>query len=294
MQKDNLLFIHYPSGGYGFYLTRLMNRYLNGVVKVNDKFEFDALGTSHLLPLVYGHLHFNEHKNFDLSSSDPIYHDSIHQGNYVLIPCCPGINDDMMSDTMKDYPNSKFVRLWYDDRTWPLVFFNAIVKAMKGDINRDVHFDEKQFGSSEEWARRENFSLLLDSHCLRQEWKPNTHDRVHNVNIFSLLIDPASCLSDIANFLEVSTTTPQDLGEKHQDFLQCNPATVLHLKILDTVEHLNREQTLDWVEDLYWQGVINFYVEQKYDVLIPYNTYSNWFTDTAEIVTMAKNQGIKI
>lgn len=295
-KNNNLLLIYYPSGGYGFYLARLINRYVRNIVQVDDKFEFDSLGTSHLLPLVYGRIHWNQNRNdLELSSAAPMYHNSILQGDYVLIPSCPGINDDAIADTMDYYPNSKFIRLWYDDNTWPLVFYNSIVKAMRGDIDKDVCFDDKRFGSSDDWARRENYSLLLKDHYLRQEWKPRIDDRVHNVNIYSLLVDPLQCLIKIANFLGSSINNDcRDLDKKHGLFFQCNPGTTLHFKILDVVNRLNENQNLSWVKDLYWQAVVNFYIERKYDVIIPCNTYSNWFASTAEIVTMLENQGTKV
>lgn len=293
--SNKTIFIHYPSGGYGFYLTRLINRYVSGIVRVDDTFEFDSRGTSHSLPLVYGHVHFNQNGDFDPDSYDPRYHDSILSGNHVLVPYCPGINDDRISDTLEFFPQSRLIRLWYDDRTWPLVFFNAIVKALGGSVDKDVFFDPSLFGSSADWARRENFSLLFENHPLRMAWKDKTHDRVHNINILCLLTDPANSLQDIATFLGQSLEADHlDIQVDHRKFLQHNTMTVLHLEILTLLDDLRVNRALDWVPDIFWQAVINFYIKQRFGVEVPCNTYSDWFDHTEQIVIMLKKQGIEI
>lgn len=288
---NNLCFIHYPSGGYGFYLTRLINRYVSGIVKVDDDFSFDDLGTSHSLPLVYGDLHFNKIKNFNILAADVKYHCSIQQGDISLVPCCPGINSDLIPTTLNQYPNSLFLRLWYDDQTWPLVFYNAIHKAMQGNIDKDVEFNANLFDSCDDWAYRENFSLLCKNHNLRNEWKVVDHPRVHNINILSLLSNPIDCIKDIANFLNLSTDL-FDIDQKHRLFLNSNLGTVTHLKILDLVDNLTIDRQLSWIKELFWQGVFNFYVEKKYQITIPANCYSNWFTSTKNVVKMLKEQGV--
>ena len=293
--SSNVIFIHYPSGGYGFYLTRLINRYISGIVRVDDTFEFDSLGTSHSLPLVYGHVHWNKNRGFDPNSYDPRYHDSIVSGNNVLVPYCPGINDDRISETLEFFPQSRLIRLWYDDKTWPLVFFNTIVKALEGSVNKDVFFDPTRFGSSSDWARRENFSLLFENHPLRMAWKAKTHDRVHNINILSLLTDTENSLQDIAAFLGQSLqANHMDMQSKHQKFLQHNSMTVLHLEILTLLDDLRPNRALHWVPDLFWQAVINFYIKQRFGFEVPCNTYSDWFDNTEQIVIMLKKQGIEI
>lgn len=292
---ENLLFIHYPSGGYGFYLARLINRYISGVVKVDDRFSFDKTGTSHSLPLVHGHIHFNRTGKFSIENTDPIYRDSIQKGDYILVPHCPGINDDMISKTLIKYPKVKFLRLCYNDSVWPLIFYNAIVKAMNKDINEDVFFDAAKFGSNGDWARRENFSLLFKSHDLRQQWKPVTDDRICNIDLFSLLTEPEKTIKDIAKFLgRFVNPIIVDLDEKHRLFLNANPGTTLHLRILKMIDNLTIKQDLYWINELFWQAVVNFYIEEKYNFTILVNEYSDWFTNTSDLVKMIERHGIQV
>lgn len=285
VEHDNILLIDYPSGGYGFYLTRLINRYCSNIVRTEDTFEFDDLGTSHSVPLVYGDIHHNHNQILSRDRADPRYHQSINRGNIILVPYCPGITTDRIQDTLETYSKARLVRLWYDDRTWPLVFYNAINKALRGDVEVDIEFDPEKFGSSDSWARRENFMLLFKTHRLRNQWKPVTHPRIININILDLLINTEKCLCDIGGFLKISVAC-HDLDVKHRNFLKHNPAIGVHLSILHTLDRLQDTQDLSHIDQLYWQAVFNFYLETTNNISIPVNDFPDWFENTAQINKM--------
>jgi hypothetical protein len=289
-QSENLLLISYPSGGYGFYLTRLINYFVTNVVSTTDSFLFDDLGTSHSLPLVVGDIHFE--KNRTLTVGVEAYQFDIDQQKYILIPYCPGINSDNPNNVIDMFPNAKIIRLFYQDNTWPLVFQNCIVKAATGNTEDDIEFDAEIFGSSDAWARRENFELLFKNHHYRTMWKQ--HDTVLNIDIFTLLTDPQHCLHQIAGLINGSVTRMDELAIKHQQFLDANPNTVRHLEILDIVKSLAKDQDLSHINQLYQQAVLNFYIQLKFNFVIPSNDYANWFTNTKQIVTMLNNHEVKI
>ena len=293
LNKDskNLLLINYPSGGYGYYFTRLINSFVTNVVQTADLFEFDQLGTSHLLPLVAGDIHHEQNRN--LYSVNDCYQHDIDQQKYILIPYCPGIQNDTTTNLEVNFPNAKIVRLCYYDNTWPLIFQNCITKAAAGTLETDVEFDSKKFGSQENWARRENFSLLFENHHYRNMWGPHHHARFLNIDIFELLINPYSCLLKLANFIDGSVHHSDMLLAKHQQFLDANPNTTTHLEILRIVDSLNIKQNLMHIEHLYHQAVINFYIQTKFNFVIPSNDYADWFTNTKEIVTMLQDYGVK-
>jgi hypothetical protein len=288
----NLLLIDYPSGGYGFYLARLINSFVTNVVQTADLFEFDQLGTSHLLPLVAGDIHHEQIRN--LYSVDKRYQHDIDQQKYILIPYCPGIQNDTTTNLEITFPNAKIVRLCYYDNTWPLVFQNCIVKAAGGSLDTEVKFNSEIFGSQDNWARRENFSLLFENHHYRNMWKEYDHARFLNIDIFELLTNPYCCLSNVANFINGSIHHFDSLLDKHQQFLDSNPNTTTHLEILRIVDSLNIKQDLMHIEHLCHQAVINFYIQTKFNFVIPANDYANWFTNTKEIVIMLKDHGVNI
>jgi hypothetical protein len=175
-----------------------------------------------------------------------------------------------------------------------LVFQNCIVKAARGTVESDVEFKAEEFGVLDDWARRENFSLLFDRHHYRITWKEHVHDNWLNIDISELITDPKNCLEKVANFIGGSIINLHELPIKHQQFLDANPNTVQHLEILNIVKNLNVDQDLTHINQLYQQAVLNFYVQLEFNFVIPANEYANWFTNTKEIVTMLKDHGVYI
>jgi hypothetical protein len=288
----NLLLINYPSGGYGVYLTRLINKFVTNVVQTNDDFLFDDLGTSHSLPLVVGHIHYGVNRM--LHAADSTHWANIKKQKYILIPYCPGIPDDTTDNLKNNFPNAKIIKLCYQDNTWPLVFQNCIVKAVQGTSEANVEFDVEKFGVLDDWARRENFSLLFEHHHYRIMWKEHVHDNWLNIDISELITDPQNCLEKVANFIGGSMINLRELPFRHQQFLNANPNTVQHLEILNIVKNLNIDRDLTHINQLYHQAVLNFYVQLEFNFVIPANDYANWFTNTKEIVTMLKDHGVYI
>ena len=288
----NLLLIDYPSGGYGFYLARLINSFVTNVVRTPDLFLFDHLGTSHALPLVAGEIHAEQNRT--LRGVDIEYKKAIDQQKYIIIPYCPGIQNDSTDDLKKNFTHAKIIRLCYNDDTWPLVFQNCIVKAGTGTLEDNVEFDSKKFGSAENWARRENFSLICEHHYYRNMWKEYQHEKFLNIDIFKLLTNPRQCLVQIADFIKGTVIESSLLPVRHQQFFDANPNTLMHLEILHIVDSIGIEQDLTHISHLYHQAVLNFYIQLKYNFVIPANDYANWFTNTKEIVTMLKNHGIYV
>lgn len=291
-QSKNLLLVSYPSGGYGFYMARLINFFVTNVIKTSDLFQFDETGTSHLLPLVAGDIHFEQ--NHNLRSIDQIYQSDIDQQKYIIIPYCPGINNDNPYKIEKDFPNSKIIRLYYQDNTWPLVFQNCIIKAANDTLEKKVKFESERFGSSDDWAQRENYTLLCQHHELREKWKPHANKHWLNIDIYDLITNPHGCLYKVAEFIDGNLEQIDLLDHKHQQFLNANPHTVQHLANLQIVNDLLKEKSLNHITELYQQAVINFYVKCKFDFWVPPNDYADWFTNTTQIVKMLNQHGIRL
>lgn len=290
--KKHLLLINYPSGGYGHYLTRLINRFITNVVKTPDDFLFDSVGTSHQLSLVAGCIHFDQNKNL-ISISDH-YQPDIAQQKYILIPYCTGIQSDDVTMLTNTFTNAKIIRLYYKDDTWPLVFQNCIIKAALKTLETTVEFNDVAFGSSDDWAKRENYFLLLKNHHYRHMWNECRLPQFLNINIVNLLIDPENCLRSIANFIDGTIVDLDLLPARHQQFLDSNLNTVRHLEILDIVKNLRHNQNLRHIDHLYQQAVLNFYLQLRYNFEVPPNDYSDWFTNTTDIVKMLDDHNITI
>jgi hypothetical protein len=256
---QNLLLIQYPSGGYGYYLARLINSFVTMVVKTDDPFVFDHLGTSHSLPLIAGDIHHE--KPWTITAVNKEYQPDNDQQKYIVVPYCPGIENSTVDNLQKNFSKSKVVRLYFDDTTWPLVFQNCIVKAKRGKLEDDVEFNKDAFGSDQNWARRENFILLLENHHFRNLWRLYQHPNFLNINILSLLTNPEQCVTQVANFIGGATTQLDLLPMRHKQFLAANPNTVQYLEMLDIVNALDCPRSLTYIDQLYHQAVLNFFIQ---------------------------------
>jgi hypothetical protein len=173
------------------------------------------------------------------------------------------------------------------------VFQNCIIKALQGSLEENVKFDSSLFTSTDNWARRENYTLLNETHRFRQIWKPCHNSNFLNINIFDLINDPVQVIKNIANYIQ-ATVDATELLACHQKFLNANPNTVDHFKILHVISNLNQEHDLSSITNLYQQAVFNFYIKQKFNFEIPAYDYSDWFANTKEVVKMLKKHGVHI
>jgi hypothetical protein len=125
-------------------------------------------------------------------------------------------------------------------------------------------------------------------------WKAYNHERFLNIDIFELLVNPEQCLKHIASFINGSTEQLDTLPTRHQQFLAANPNTIRHLEILNLIENLQTDTDLQYLNQLYQQAVLNFYIQLKFNFVIPTNDYSDWFTNTSDIVKMIETHGVKV
>jgi hypothetical protein len=287
---SNLLVIEYPSGGFGFYVARLINQHINGVIKTPDSLEFDALGTSHLLETATITIGPVNRPTWELHVY-PEYQNQYKLGQYPVIPACPGINFGS-GNLNKQFPN--ITTIYYNDDTWPLVFYNCIYKAKQGDIVLDVSFNSNAFGSTDNWALRENYTLMLASSELRNQWSINSNNLSLSISVTEIIKNPKAVIKNIAKHYGLKVNSFDGLGDLHNKFLKSNPQINLHFSIIHAVENLNLLQDLGFVNSIYWQAVFNFYIQQKYQIEIPVNDYANWFTNTKDVVIMLNNLGVNI
>lgn len=279
--SSNLLLIQYPPGGFGFYIARLINSFVTNVVQTPDQFEFDRVGSSHLLPLVAGDIEYQRSR--DLYDPDPQYWPAIQAGQFVVIPHCPGMADDSLNRALTTFPRARILRVVYHDSAWPLVFQNCIIKAKLGTLENDVAFDHERYGSDADWAVRENYTLVLQGHDFRHLWKPYQAHNVYNLDVYTLLTNPAAALEFIAEIVGGQVHDIQDLPQRHQQFLSLNQNTADHLEIYSLATTLPPAIDLTHITDIYQQAVFNFYVQTEFKIEIPVNDYANWFQNTDQV-----------
>jgi hypothetical protein len=234
---------------------------------------FSSTGDSHSLDLVVPK-YFHE--------SWPGGIEFLTSKNYcVLID--NGINNE--SEQFKStFPDSTVIKICYSDRTWPVVARTMIDKAMLSSIQQQLLVDE--WNTDEPWARREKYFLYLRDHELRHAWKHTTGP--------ALYVDDMLTYQHLFGLLN-SFTSVEHFDKLWAKWRSANSKYIDPIKVAqDVIALVERRQSGDitYITNLWTQAVVYYYIWITYGVEVPHNDYSNWFTNTDDIVTMLANHGV--
>jgi hypothetical protein len=262
--------IWYPSGGFGHFVNSILSLYGDNFERPDNKnIEFSKTGDSHSLKLVapkyfsdtpYPEFTFDSTKNYS-----------------VLID--NGINNtDKLF--LKTFADSKVIKLHYDDLSWPVVANTLIVKASKSSIEKELPLDST-WPCQEPWAIREKYSLYLKEHYLRNAWGPD--DNHYNLNVQTLL-----CYQQLKYFFN-SFITVSDFKSLHDQWLQHNYKyfypVIQSVKIVNAIKNLEHFD-VSYINDIWDQAVVNYFLNLEFNVEIPVNNYPDWFQNTNQIANI--------
>jgi hypothetical protein len=255
--------------------------YGNNFVRPTKSLEFSANGNSHNLDLIV-----------------PRYHKDCWPGGIefldgkkysVLID--NGINNE--SEAFKStFYNATVIKICYNDYSWPVVARTMIEKAMASSMEEQLPINN--WSTDELWAQREKYFLYLRDHPLRHAWKPVNKFMISNYefDVGDLYLSYNNCHGVINSIAKT-----QEFHELWKEWRQANakyidPVTtareVLYWLIADT------SQDLTHITDVWTQAVIYYYIWLWREIEVPHNDYSDWFTNTKDIVTMLNDHGVKI
>jgi hypothetical protein len=269
--------VWYPSGGFGHFVNAVLTLHgCNFVRPEYQDYQFSKNGNSHSLQLVAPkYLQNSTHYDFDFCKTD---HYSVLIDN--------GINDES-TEFLKFFTNSTVIKICYCDRTWPIVARTMIEKAMGKEILEEMPLDDK-WACNDSWARREKYFLFLRDHNLRSAWRVDDN---HNY------LDISSMLSynQFKNCLRVLGIETDDFQQLWTEWNYANhayldPVAVAQQVINDVKNKL--ESNISHIENTWTQSVIYYYIWLEYNFEVPHNDYSNWFTNTKEIVIMLNKHGV--
>lgn len=267
--------VWYPCGGFGHFINAVLTLHGNNFVRPTKNLTFSPNGNSHNLDLVtpkYFHGHWPTGVNF------------LENKNYcVLID--NGIDDE--SATFKStFPDSSVIRICYSDSSWPVIARTMFDKAMGSSIQKQLLVDE--WDTNEAWACREKYFLYLRDHAFRYSWKP-TSDH-------SLYIDDMFDYSRLSSNLN-SVVTVEPFGELWRSWRNANACYINPVETANTIvqQVLDKQSSdLSHVKDLWDQAVVYYFIWLKFGFEVPHNDYSNWFTNTLDIVKMLQEHGVDI
>jgi hypothetical protein len=162
-----------------------------------------------------------------------------------------------------------------------------IEKAMGKEMWEEITLDDV-WTCNDIWAIREKYFLFLRDHALRSAWRVNNNH--HHLDISSMLSynQFKSCL--LASGIE--TDDFQQLWTKwnHANHAYLDPVAVAQQVINDVKNDVKSD--ISHLEDIWTQSVIYYYIWLEFNFEVPHNDYSNWFTNTKEIVIMLNKHGV--
>ncbi len=272
--------VWYPSGGFGHFINAVLTLHGDNFVRPKKSLEFSANGNSHDLDLVVpkylhecwpGGIEFLNDKNYS-----------------VLID--NGINNER--DTFKSiFPNSTVVKVCYTNYSWAVVARTMIEKAMESSLDKQLPVDN--WNTDEPWARREKYFLYLRDHSLRYAWRPAIENELSNneIDVGELYQDYDDCHASINAVVDVEDFYPLWKEWRKANSKYIDPA-VTSRKILSLVI-TKQSEDISHITDIWTQAVVYYYIWLWYKFEVPHNDYSNWFTNTSEIIKMLNDHGAK-
>jgi hypothetical protein len=206
------------------------------------------------------------------------------QDNKVLVLCDNGINNDKYDKIKLVFPNATIIRMVIDPAVRPIIYQTCVVKAMRQDFNdnHSEHIKNNWSDSAEDYAQRENFTLLY--HDWSYGWEPN--ELTVNLRFEQLLIQPIDTIKELINQLGMQIVNESKLKTVLDDWFIANEKyfnVYFHSKLILTALENKENIDISHITDLHEQGYINYCIEQRYNIDIPVYDYRDWFQSSEQI-----------
>ena len=257
--------IWYPSGGFGHFINGILTLYGNRFKRPPNTLEFSNNGNSHSLKLVVPKYTPGYNYNFDT------------EYNYsVLIDL--GINSTSR-DFMSEFPEARFIKVCYNDSSWPVVARTMIDKAMESSIELEAAIDSGLWATTEPWAQREKYFLFLRDHELRSAWRPES-------------VTDCIFVNDLLDYNRLKCTIERTgielLEFKHlwNEWYAHNEKYFVPVVIAEQVlDKIKNQQSFDLthITDIWTQAVIYYFIWIEFGKEVPHNDFENFFSNVDQI-----------
>jgi hypothetical protein len=261
--------IWYPGGGFGHFINSILNVHGRNFARPNDQsIQFSKDGNAHAVELVAPkYLNDPDTYNFQFDRG---------QNYSVLID--NGINNE--GERFKTvFADAAVIKLCYGNNSWPIVARTMIDKAAKSTLLDQLPVDPDKWSHNESWAQREKYFLYLRDHNLRSAWKPSSS--THNLLIDQLLEYDHLCERLIEFGIELDDFSQVWTQWRQVNHIYINPVTNA-LGVLDKVKN-NINQNLDYIDNLWDQAVLYYFLWTEFGQEVPHNDYADFFLTTSEI-----------
>jgi len=264
--------VWYPSGGFGHFINAVLTLHGDNFVRPKKSLEFSANGNSHDLDLVVpkyfhewwpGGIEFHNNKNY-----------------CVLID--NGINNKSCK-FRSVFSNPVVIKVCYSDYSWPVVARTMINKAMGRNIDQELTLSNWE--TIEPWCQREKYFLYLRDHNLRYAWRdqsPYCDDKL--IYVDNLIESYQNCFTILDAIAKISNF--EDMWEEWRlaNSLYIDPVVTASWIMLQV--DANSPTDISYINDIWTQAVVYYYIWLKFKIEIPHNDYADWFTNTQEIANL--------
>jgi len=268
--------VWYPSGGFGHFINAVLTLHGENFVRPTRSLKFSNNGNSHNLDLVVPK-YFHE----CWISSIEFQNDK----NYCVL-----IDNGITSNSTQFktvFPNSTVIKICYSDRSWPIVARTMIDKAMKSSIEKQLPVSE--WTIDELWARREKYFLFLRDHNLRYAWRSDDTNAIYLEELYDDYEEFFNIVNSIAKIEQC-----EDLW---REWRIANARYIDPGRLAENIVNfvaVQQPMDLSDIQDAWTQAIVYYYIWLRFNFEVPHNTYSNWFTNTTDIVKMLVDHGVII
>lgn len=267
--------IWYPSGGFGHFVNAVFSLHGDNFVRPRNSLQFSKNGNSHSLDLVvpkYKHELWSNNVEFCTDK------------NYCIL-IDNGIDNE--STKFKSVvPWSKIIKICYTDYSWPIVARTFIEKALNSNLETELPIND--WDTIDSWAQREKYFLFLRDHAFKNAWRPGPD--------LALLVDELLDYDRLFDKLN-SFTKVESFKELWSNWRSANACYLDPVGIAQNVMSWVKQKKshkLDFVNDIWTQSVIYYYIWITFGIEVPHNDYSEWFTTTDSIVKMLEHHGVSV
>lgn len=260
--------IWYPSGGFGHFVNAMICMHGENFARPNGEFTIADDGNSHALPLLIEKYCNKQPFHMPCLDSDLDY--------TVLID--NGINDESMH-FLVDFPGCHVIKVCYDDRSWPVIAYAHIVKALRSDLEQILDIDRDRWPVLDNWVQREKYFLYLRDHYLRTAWRRT--DGIDTLPISCLYVyqDLVQGLRDTGICVEGGAADWYKWFHANHRYI--SPVLLAQQIIWDLNHGLDR--SLHHITELWTQAVIYYYLYLEYGQEVPHNDFANFFASIGQI-----------
>jgi hypothetical protein len=283
--------IQYPSGSFGHLIHTILSSYSPQFYGKELNFKFGHGGNNHNYP-TFLPKYFNK-TTFDADNYTNCLKKYQGTTEFVTMLVDSGITND--SEEFLNYVKPALrLKIHYDDWSWPIagkLFYTRCMASVHNnptELNEFINPDILKWSNvNEAWAIREKYFLFLRDHAFRKSWRLKKSELsipMLDVLEYQKLFKRLSMYFTINKFDDFYYKW-KDQNYHHYAFYDNT------IDIWNAIKN-KTSYSLNNVTDLYTQAVIYYFIWLEFNVEVPHNDFSDWFTNTDEIVIMLNKLGV--